>query len=58
MTGTSFAIPVTSQERKVAAKIKIDQLSGLAREVKKGDGWIDGRCAITIPWLEFKFQIS
>ena len=38
MTGTSFAIPVTSQERNVAAKFQPDRPSGLAGEVEIGDG--------------------
>ena len=37
MTGTSFAIPVTSQERNVAAKFQRDQPSGLAGDVEIAD---------------------
>ena len=40
VTGTSFAIPVTSQERNIAAKFQPDQPSGLAGEVEIGDGWM------------------
>ena len=66
MNGTSFAIPVTRQERNVAAKFQLDWHSGLAAEVKivdgrtdgRTDGLTDGRCAMTIPYLEFRFQIS
>ena len=38
MTGTSVAIPVTSQERNVAANFWPDRPSGLTEEVEKGDG--------------------
>ena len=38
VTGMSFLIPVTSQERNVAAKFQLDWPSGLAGEVEKGDG--------------------
>ena len=41
VTGPSFAVPVTSQEN-VAAKFQPDRPSGLAGEVEKGDGWMDG----------------
>ena len=62
VTGTSFAIPDTSQERNVAAKFQLDRPSGLAGEVEIGDGRMkgqtDGRCMMTIPYLEFKFKIS
>ena len=57
MTGTSFAIPVTRQERDIAAKFHPDRPGGLAGEVEKGDGWTDRRRAMMIPYLEFKFQI-
>jgi len=40
VTGTSFAIPVTSHKRNVAAKFQPDRPSGLAREVEIGDGWM------------------
>ena len=42
MTRRSFAIPVTSQKRKVAAKFQPDWPSGLAGDVEKGDGRMDG----------------
>ena len=42
MTGTSFAISVTNQERNIAAKFQLDRPSGLAGEVKIGDGRKDG----------------
>ena len=54
----SFGISVNSQERNVAAKFQPDWPSGLARDVEIGDGWMDGRCTMTIPYLELKFQIS
>ena len=38
VTRTSFVVPVTSQERNVAAKFQLDRSSGLAGEVEKGDG--------------------
>ena len=38
MTGTSFDIRVSNQERNVAAKFQPDQLSSLARRVEIGDG--------------------
>ena len=57
MTGTSFAIPVTSQERNHAVEFKPDRQSNLA-EVEIGDGQMDGGCIKTIPDLEFQFQIS
>ena len=38
MTGTSFAIPVTSQERNFAAKFQPDRPSGLEGEVEIADG--------------------
>ena len=37
VTGTSFAIPVTSQEMNVAAKFQPDRPSSLAGEVEKVD---------------------
>ena len=54
VTRKSFAIPVTNQERNVAAKFHLDRPSHLAGEVEKGDGWH----AMTIPNLECKFLIS
>ena len=42
MTGTSVAIPVTSQERNVDAKFQPDWPGGLAGEVEKGNRWTDG----------------
>ena len=39
----SFAIPVTCLERNVAAKFQLDRPSGLAGQVEKGDGQIDGQ---------------
>ena len=42
VTGTSFAIPFSSQEWNAAVKFLLDQPSGLAREVKIGDGRLDG----------------
>ena len=43
MTVTSFAIPITSQERKVAAKFQSDRPNSLAGEVEIRDGRTDGR---------------
>ena len=56
MTRLSFAIPVTSEERYLAAKSQPDGPSGLAGEVEIMGlgGQMDGRCTLAIPYLEFQ----
>ena len=51
ITGTSFVIPWTSQERNLAAKFQPDRPIGLAREVERGDGQTD-RQTDTQTWTD------
>ena len=48
----SFAIPVTSQERNVAAKFLLHLPSGLAEEVEKGFGRANVRVGKRTKWYQ------